>query len=715
MSDIVISYARKDEKWRKMLARCLQDGNGLDVWSDERIQPGEEFSDAINREIRKTRVVIVIWTPESVTSSWVCAEALRARDLGKLIPVRMGTDDVGSNFEVPLPFNGMQTLDLTSWKGECDFATVNQLIDYIKRVVDRIIIEDPSGEESSPQADAEKPNLLNALANLVSRHLCRSSVYVSYAWKEEEQNRLVDKLEQACAARGIKLRRDKNQIGYGNSIRQFMDQLGAGRHVVLVLSDAYFKSEYCMYELRQIYEHGDLRKRIHPVVLSGTRFHKSPDRLPYFEYWEKEIADLQAKLAKLSDPKNTLKVREELDRYAEFRRLLDKWLSDLADINTKTEDVHVATDFAALLDRIVPAWEPGCVIKMIILTIAVWVVCNLLSTPSCDPVTDLARPELAERLKEAEGYLANGQAEEAIAKYKEVQKLACSLTRKRVADVLNGSAERLGAKGDFEAAARAYQAAFKEVVSPSDDLVHRTKGDFKAAARVYHEALKEVSRSPTPIDRLSRIMVNDKLVVPGAPNKVLPRGSISGVLESESSDSRTIVAIVDSGGSSQSFEVKSSGGNWRINPVYFRPPAKAIAEAHVQIAVKRETADPKTQSSAIFQFDVEVAPPRLRTHELCRRKPDCPETIMLGTVENLLDQEEKLIIKVGRSTPGVTGEEIYCLFADVTGTNWRSKRIPHTEQGSERVRLQEAGLAPISSTSADCSEPIESIALMPGG
>ncbi|MEF8701409.1 MAG: hypothetical protein V5B33_19285 [Candidatus Accumulibacter sp. UW20] len=38
------------------------------------------------------------------------------------------------------------------------------------------------------------------------------SVYVSYAWKEEEQKPLVDKLEQACAARGIALLRDKGQI-----------------------------------------------------------------------------------------------------------------------------------------------------------------------------------------------------------------------------------------------------------------------------------------------------------------------------------------------------------------------------------------------------------------------------------------------------------------------------------------------------------------------
>ncbi|HCZ15132.1 MAG TPA: hypothetical protein DHV85_11150 [Candidatus Accumulibacter sp.] len=88
------------------------------------------------------------------------------------------------------------------------------------------------------------------------------SVYVSYAWKEEEQNRLVDKLENACAARGIELRCDKTSIGYGDSIRQFMDEIGAGRHVVLVLSEAYFKSDYCMYELRQIYENKAFRQRV---------------------------------------------------------------------------------------------------------------------------------------------------------------------------------------------------------------------------------------------------------------------------------------------------------------------------------------------------------------------------------------------------------------------------------------------------------------------
>lgn len=180
------------------------------------------------------------------------------------------------------------------------------------------------------------------------------SVYVSYAWKEEEQNRLVDKLEQACTARGIELRRDTGTLHYGDSIRQFMDEIGAGRHVVLVLSDTYFKSDYCMYELCRIHENRDFRKRVHPIVLSGTRIHRPLDRIPYLEYWQTETANLETGLARLTDPKHTLNLREALDLYAGFRRLMDELLNVLADMNSLTEDVHLATDFTALLDRVAP-------------------------------------------------------------------------------------------------------------------------------------------------------------------------------------------------------------------------------------------------------------------------------------------------------------------------------------------------------------------------
>jgi TIR domain len=184
------------------------------------------------------------------------------------------------------------------------------------------------------------------------------SIYVSYSWKVEEQNLMVDKLEQACLKHGIELQRDKKRIGYSDSIRAYMDELAAGRYVVLVLSKPYFESDYCMYELREIYNNKGFRKRVYPIVISGTHFHKPVDRVPYIKHWEDEKAKLEKKLATISR-EYTKSLNAELDNYADFRRLMDELLSILADMNTLTQDIHVGTDFEALLDRIRPSQPPG--------------------------------------------------------------------------------------------------------------------------------------------------------------------------------------------------------------------------------------------------------------------------------------------------------------------------------------------------------------------
>ncbi len=179
-------------------------------------------------------------------------------------------------------------------------------------------------------------------------------VYVSYAWKEEQQNQLVAKLEAACAARGINLERDIRRIDYGQSIRAFMDELGAAYHIILVLSERYFRSEYCMYELLGIYKNCQFRQRVLPIVLRDTRIHRPVDRIPFLKHWQDETDELERQLATLSDPKFTQNLRASLDHYADFRRMIDELLHLLNDMNALTEDVHLDTDFAALLARIAP-------------------------------------------------------------------------------------------------------------------------------------------------------------------------------------------------------------------------------------------------------------------------------------------------------------------------------------------------------------------------
>lgn len=87
----------------------------------------------------------------------------------------------------------------------------------------------------------------------------------------------------AFSERGIYIKRDTTEIGYGNLIREYMDKLASGDAIILVLSKPFFESLNCMYEMREIYLNNrkEFRQRIFPVVLKGTKFHRVIDRIHY--------------------------------------------------------------------------------------------------------------------------------------------------------------------------------------------------------------------------------------------------------------------------------------------------------------------------------------------------------------------------------------------------------------------------------------------------
>ena len=73
-------------------------------------------------------------------------------------------------------------------------------------------------------------------------------VYISYAWGGESE-RIVNELDTDLQTRGIMVVRDKRDLGFKGMIRDFMQQIGRGHAVILVISDKYLKSPNCMFEL----------------------------------------------------------------------------------------------------------------------------------------------------------------------------------------------------------------------------------------------------------------------------------------------------------------------------------------------------------------------------------------------------------------------------------------------------------------------------------
>ncbi len=78
MSDIFISYSKADWLAVEQLAAYLE-LEGWSVWSDRSLAPGDPYRDEIMRQLAQARAMISVWTPASVKSDWVRAEAGRAK------------------------------------------------------------------------------------------------------------------------------------------------------------------------------------------------------------------------------------------------------------------------------------------------------------------------------------------------------------------------------------------------------------------------------------------------------------------------------------------------------------------------------------------------------------------------------------------------------------------------------------------------------------
>ena len=120
MTDIFVSYASGDREIVEPLAVALE-AEGYSVWWDRNIHGGAEFSGEIEKALQASKIVLVVWSENSLTSHWVKDEAAFARDRSILLPIRI--DDS----EPPLGFRQHQTIDFSKWRNDANSPTFSNL------------------------------------------------------------------------------------------------------------------------------------------------------------------------------------------------------------------------------------------------------------------------------------------------------------------------------------------------------------------------------------------------------------------------------------------------------------------------------------------------------------------------------------------------------------------------------------------------------------
>jgi hypothetical protein len=152
-TDIFLSYARHDQATARIIAGCLGD-EGFSVWWDASLHSGETFDEVIEQRLRDAKAVVVLWSPRSVASRWVRAEATLADRRNKLAPAIIEACDR------PIIFELTHAADLCDWGGDVSDVRWRSFVDDLRRLVARGAEQQPVAAPQPPQQAKSPPQPL---------------------------------------------------------------------------------------------------------------------------------------------------------------------------------------------------------------------------------------------------------------------------------------------------------------------------------------------------------------------------------------------------------------------------------------------------------------------------------------------------------------------------------------------------------------------------
>jgi hypothetical protein len=146
-TDIFISYARQDRPAARIFAERFT-AEGFSVWWDASLHSGETFDEVIEQRLRDAKAVVVLWSPRSVASRWVRAEATLADRRNKLVPAIIEACDR------PIVFELTHTAELSDWHGDTSDPRWQAYVEDLHRMLDRAREQEAAAGHEPAKASA---------------------------------------------------------------------------------------------------------------------------------------------------------------------------------------------------------------------------------------------------------------------------------------------------------------------------------------------------------------------------------------------------------------------------------------------------------------------------------------------------------------------------------------------------------------------------------
>jgi predicted Rossmann-fold nucleotide-binding protein len=164
-----------------------------------------------------------------------------------------------------------------------------------------------------------------------------NEIYISYAWKDNkselgsQREELVDKICAALLSKRYNLIRDRNYLTLGKSIQNFMQEIGRGNYVIVVISDKYLRSEYCMFEAVKIMKHKGYEQKVFPVVLQDANVYTKEGKSEYIKYWKQQKEKLKQLIGSERTSHEDSAMHDVAEKIIEISQKIDEFMFFISD------------------------------------------------------------------------------------------------------------------------------------------------------------------------------------------------------------------------------------------------------------------------------------------------------------------------------------------------------------------------------------------------
>lgn len=151
-------------------------------------------------------------------------------------------------------------------------------------------------------------------------------IFLSYSHR---QSAYADRIGQYLNQRHMAILHDRHEERETDSISEFVRRVGEADLVILLISDAYLKSYYCLYEALLAYSHRD-RKNLIPIVCPDADILTPKGQARYLTYWHSERRDRLETLEALPGAA-AVELRRELRQVEAYCNYLGDFLGYIKD------------------------------------------------------------------------------------------------------------------------------------------------------------------------------------------------------------------------------------------------------------------------------------------------------------------------------------------------------------------------------------------------